>query len=397
MKTPEPLLFVVCSSDEETRAEIAERLQATGEIRVVASVAQDRMEAALHEREVDGMYVDLGDTAEKTLDAIEALGEPRPALLFGAPQEDAGLILRALRLGALGFFPGHRMEAELPRVAESIRALAGRARRTSRPGALVAVVGAKGGVGSTTLACQLGASLALRHRSVALLDLNLHGGDVALYFDVQPAHSLAEVAARAEELDSSFVMTLAVRHASGVAIVAAPRRIEDAETLESHHIERTAALLRTEFDWVIADLPRITDEVALQTMDTADQILLVTSLEIASLARTRQYLDLLSRLGHDDSRVRVIVNRHVSSSPFGSGDLENALGRRPDALIPNDPRSVLACVEGGKLIAEVDPRGAVAKAFSDLTADLHTWCDVAIEESKPAPLRSRILRFLGRQ
>jgi pilus assembly protein CpaE len=373
--------FAVLSSSVETGDAIAAALDATDVIRVVARVCErEALESVLGNHPGVGLYVDLESEPEKQLDWLEALQEPRPALLLGGPA-DPELILRGMRLGALRFFPNHELDPQLERLFSfPVAALPSAA--PGKAGKRVAVLGAKGGVGTTTVACELACQLQAHGGRVAVVDAKLHFGDVALHFDAQPSHTLSDVAQQGEALDASFLETVAHLHESGVSLLAAPIQVEDADAVEPHHVVGAVGLLSEAFDWVVVDLPRVTDEVSLQVLDLADQILLVTTLDIPSLARARQTLDLLARLGYGAEQVRLVVNRHGKPGALSDGDPLETLAMQAQAYIPNDDRNVSAALEQGKTLCELNAGSPGAKGLTELAARLHEWCGVALGEPR---------------
>jgi pilus assembly protein CpaE len=234
-------------------------------------------------------------------------------------------------------------------------------------------MGAKGGVGATVVACQLSASLRASGARVALVDLNLPLGDAALYFDVQPSYTLANIARESERLDATVLRTLLSGRPGGVQILASPVHAEEAELVRGAHVERALTLLRSDFDWVVLDLSRTWSEPTVRALDLADLILLVTLMDVPTLHHTRKHIDLLERLGHGGTRIRLIANRASSVDAVTDKDVSDFLERKPDFRIPNDFPTTLAGVNRGVSVAEVAPRSPLARAYTELAQALHGW------------------------
>ncbi|MCP5060214.1 MAG: AAA family ATPase [bacterium] len=357
------LPIAVLSRDPARREAITARLSETGVLRPLAPVEKlEELESLLRRTPALALYLDLNAGPEMILDWMETHAEPRPAILTGGP-ESPELILRAMRTGARAYFPHHVLDEELDRVAARLRAEAAAAPPAG--GCIVAVLGAKGGVGTTTVACETAASLARSEARVALVEGKAYFGDLALHLDVEPNHTMADAAARGDELDMGFLETVATAHAaSGIHLVAGPVDPEEAEGIGSTHLEKTCRLLREAFDWVVVDLPRLTDEVSLQALDWADQIILVTTPELASVARARQHLALLAELGVSEDRIQLVVNHARSGELFSTDGMASA-GLAPVASIPSDPAFV-ASVEKGCPHSVRGSRGAIADAMEAL-------------------------------
>jgi pilus assembly protein CpaE len=181
-------------------------------------------------------------------------------------------------------------------------------------------------------------------------------------------------------------------------VLAAPTRVEDAELVRGHHVERTISLLQGEFDWVIIDVSRSWSEASVRALDLADKILLVTLLDVPTLNHTRAHLDLLRRLGHPDSKIRLVANRYSKSDTVTERDFAEFLGRPPDSYIPNDYPTTLDSLNQGKPLGEVAPRSPIHAAYAKLGEELHAWCDVAPHgEAQAAKRGSRFHRIFGKK
>jgi pilus assembly protein CpaE len=354
------------------------RLEVEGTIELGHVTAEtSELIAAVGVQTPDLVIADLGDDAERVLDMLDKLPTPRPRLIVIGPKDQSGTILRAMRMGVRDYLDADPSEDDLRsavlRVAAELAPRTGAEKAKTHPARVVAVMGAKGGVGTTVVACQLAATLRARGARVALVDLNLPLGDAALYFDVQPAYTLANIARESDRLDATYLRTLLSGRPNGVQILASPVHAEEAELVRGAHVERALNLLRGDFDWVVLDLSRTWSEPTVRALDLADLILLVTLMDVPTLHHTRKHIDLLERLGHSGARLRLIANRHSSVDAVTDKDVAEFLERKPDYLIPNDFPTTLAAVNRGVSVAEIAPRSAVARAYNELTHALHGW------------------------
>jgi len=383
MSTP-TCIFYTAGNDQLHRQAV--RLEADGTIDF-GSVTTDPIELleAVGAQRPDLVVADLGVDPDGVLDVLDKLPTPRPRLLVIGPQHQSGPILRAMRMGVREYFDAPPSEDDLRRAIARIGAELAPAAEpaAAHPARVVAVMGTKGGAGATVVACQLAAILRNGGARTAVVDLNLPLGDVALYFDVQPAYTLANIAGESARLDATFLRTLLQGRPNGVQILAAPSRAEEAELVRGAHVERVLELLRADFDWVILDLSRTWGEPTVRALDLADMILLVTLMDVPTLHHTRQHIDLLERLGHTGRRIRLIANRHGSTDAVTDKDVAEFLDREPDFRIPNDHQTTLAAVNRGCSVVELAPRSGLARAYAELTRNLHDWCSVAAPAAEP--------------
>jgi pilus assembly protein CpaE len=390
----ERLSFVIISRRDDLR----QGLLKTGHAEVNECLSDP---SALHDSvrhcRPDVVFVDLSDDPTAPLDQFEKLAIPRPLLMISGPQEETGLMLRAMRLGAREFLPPDPSEADLKSAVE--RLLLDRPEspeRARKPAPVVAVMGAKGGVGTTFVACQLAAELDRLGGQVVVVDLNLRIGDVALHFDLRPRYTLANLASEREELDAAYLDTILEPHSSGVHVLAAPDRAEEAELVGAHHLERAVKLLRARFDWVIVDVSRTWDETTVQFLDRADQIFLVTLMDVPTLSHARQHLELLQRLGNPADKIRLVANRYSKSAPVSDADFSEFLDRQPDALIPNDYPASARCVNEGKPLWQIAAKSSIRNGYRNLATRAHAWCGVELPAAG-RPARFAFLRRFSRR
>jgi pilus assembly protein CpaE len=385
--------FVIYSEEPEFASAIEKQIGASGEARVAAVISDpDQLLAALKAEKPVGLFVDLGYAPHVVLDLLESLPIDLPLTVVAGPCAESSLVLRAMHLGVKHFFPAAPSDTELNSVIVDLV-------RDSSPdttgseGRILAVMGTKGGVGTTVLACQLAASLQEVGGRAALVDLNYPLGDVALHFDVEPTYTLADLARAEQELDPTFIRTLLKGHESGVQILAAPTLMEDAESIHGIHVERVLPILRSEFDWVIVDVSRSWNEASIQALTLADQILLVTLFDVPTLNHARQHKKLLEGLALDGSRARMVGNRFSKNDSVTVGDFKRVLGSEPDALIPNDYATTAESVNQGRPIGQMARGSAIHKAYCQLALDVYAWCGVDAPQTQPA--QSIAGRFRG--
>lgn len=393
------LSFVVFSEQGESGAEIQQLLEATGHARVARVVSNpEELVEAVREHRPDAVFADLGLAPHSVIDLIDAIPAPRPQLVVCGPEDHPDVILRAMKQGVKEY-----LAPELD--AEAIEQALGRLLLESRPAdpasskrkaTVIAVMGAKGGVGSTTVACQTAASLQETGAPTAVIDLDFPFGDVAVHFDITPRHSIANLADNAGQIDSTYLETLLHRHGSGIQILAGPTEVTDAQSIRADQLDRALDILRETFDWVVIDISHSWYEISAHVLDVADQILLVTSMDVPTLNRARRHLELMKRLGHSGARTHVVVNRRVKSDEVSKQDVAKFLGTTADAELPSDYSTTSRCVNQGAMIAEVSPGRALHRAYRGLAQKLYEWNGLTPPVLKRTGLMSR-LRGTGRK
>lgn len=391
--------IVIYSEEDDSASAIARVVEQTthGEVAAVARHEIDLKEA-LGEQRPDVILADLGADPHRTLGSLEQVELGDIPIFVAGPQNDNALLLRALKLGVKEFFAGAPSVPELDGAIEEILLARLAEDRSSGRAPILAVMGAKGGVGATLVACQVAASLNRLGGRAAVVDLNCPLGDVALQLDLQPRYTLASVLSQDEQFDVTFLESLLERHASGLQILAAPERVEENELVRGSHVEKVLTLLRNQVDWIVVDVARSWNEASVRALDLASEILLVTSPDLAALAHTRQHVDLLKRLGHADAKIHLVANRHSGSDAVTRQDFEKFVGRPFDVTLPNDYAHAVEAVNGGRTLGDFAPRSALTLAFDQLAREAHGWCEVPLDQpdASKAGFGSRVRRLLGR-
>jgi len=389
------LVFVVASEKGDiaellAQSEGADLREAVGEIELLAE--------ALQRIRPDALLVDLGADPAQVLPYVERLRAPRPLLVFYGP-DDSTLIRRAMQLGAREYLTdGGDAKGELVAAVERLVRERKRGDAGTEVAPMVAVMGAKGGVGATFVACQLAAGLAYRGSRVAVADMNLRLGDVALYFDLRPQYTMASLAAAQGRLDAAFLDTVLARHpSSGVHVLGAPDRPEEADAIPVAQTDKALALLREAYDWVVVDIAPDFDDRSVHVLDRASHILIVTTCDVPALNHTRLQLGLLKRLGHAPHKIRVAVNRMDAKAPVQARQIEEFLHRKCDMQIPNDYPTASICVNEGRPLWEAAPKSPLCAAFARVADATHEWCGVPLPEPGRNEKRRGLRHLLSRR
>lgn len=230
-------------------------------------------------------------------------------------------------------------------------------------GQVVSVFSTKGGVGKTVLATNLGAALAKTlGLKTALVDLDLQFGDVGIMLGMTPERTITDVASSIERLDIDLLRGHMTTHDSGLDVLLAPLRPEDAETVTTGRIGRILSLLSEMYDVVVIDTAATFDEVVLTAIDRSNAVYAVTMMDVASIKNMRISRQKLTQLGYDDDLMRVVLNRADSKVWLQTQEVERAVGSEIFAKIPSD-RMVPRSVNKGVPVVLDEPRSDVAKAM----------------------------------
>ena len=247
---------------------------------------------------------------------------------------------------------------------------------------IIAVLGPKGGTGKTLVATNLAVALAQRDANVVLVDLDLQFGDIGLALGLSPERTMYDLMKAGPPFDHEKLDRHLIRHSSGVKVLIAPTRPDQASAVSIDFLRDVYASLRTMCDAVIVDTPPGFTPEVIATIDVSGEVCMVGMLDSLSLKNTKLGLETLDLMGYDTDRVSLVLNRADSRVGITPDDVSTIVGRKPDVFIPSDREIPRSINEGTPIVAAKQQSGA-AKAFRSL-ADRYAKTPA----SAPAPISS---------
>ncbi len=306
-----------------------------------------------------------GDLLERLRRAV-----PRGAVVALAGSKDPEDIMAAMRLGVREYLVE---PVTMAAFNDAVLRLARQNHLSGQPaGRLLAVMGVKGGVGASHLALNLAwcYSRDPQAGNVALVDLDLYAGDLAVLMDQEPKRNISDVALNYDRLDAVLIDSLLAEAAPGLRLLAAPSDPVAAEDIKPEHVARALDHLLDAHSLVVLDLPSRLDEVSLLALDRADAVLVVVEPTVVGMVGARRFLDLSSRLGHSPDKVHLVVNRDDAKGCLSQADVRRALGVKPLAFLPNDSRLILQATNSGCPALRDWPKAKWSRAVARLAAEL---------------------------
>jgi pilus assembly protein CpaE len=230
-------------------------------------------------------------------------------------------------------------------------------------GRIVTVFSPKGGTGKTAIATNLATALAkYEAKRALLLDLDLQFGDAAIMLGLHPEKTIYDLVSAPGELDPEKLAGYTTRHPSGLDILPAPLRPEDAELVTEAKIGRLLEVARTSYDVIVVDTSPFFHGPMLATLDQTDELLLVCSLDVPTIKNVRLSLQTLELLSFPTKKVRLVLNRSNSKVGMKESEVENALERKVRFQVPSD-RAVPIAVNRGAPVVLSDTGSEFARAL----------------------------------
>lgn len=335
---------------------------------MVRTPAAGSGETAAPDSSRDLVFVILSPAVERALEVVRDIRrrvQPRHLFLIG-PTDDSKFVLRAMREGAHEYLDITELAQELPAAIERLRM----EDLQQRGAKLVAIMSPSGGSGCSTLAVNLATLLARQPGGCVLLDLETAFGDLASLLDLKPLHTTADLCRNATRIDRSLLEKSLVRHASGLAVLAAPLRIGEAANVTWDGLHQVLSVANDLASYVVADLSHSFLETTAPVLAQADRILLVLRLDFTSLRNTRRVLEHFEQLGVTQDRIVIVANRYGRTGELTAAEAQTALGTPIAHFIVEDPKNVNRANNQGVPVVQYAPSAKVSRQLTDLASSL---------------------------
>jgi pilus assembly protein CpaE len=260
-------------------------------------------------------------------------------------------------------------------------------------GEMIAVCSAKGGIGRTVMTVNLAVALCKKNIQIGVVDADFQFGDVSLALDLQTTFTIKDVVEEIQQMDQHSLLSYLNRHESGIKVLAAPERPEHADLIGEEAVSKILDLLLLEHHYVLTDTGVGLPERNLPIIEKADQILLLTNLEMATLKNTKLMLETFDMLGLKD-KVQVVVNRATMESVINASDVADILGIENPIFIPNDWQVATQSLNIGIPFVVNQGKTDIAKAVFKMAEQISTRREITLipAESKTSSLLTKLFR-----
>ena len=281
----------------------------------------------------------------------------------------------------------HNAVFAIRKAAHARRALQTAGRKA---GHVITVFSPKGGTGKTVISSNLAAALAKREgRRTLLLDLDLQFGDAAIVLGMEPEKTIYDLVVAPGELDPEKLAGYVTRHPSGLDVLAAPMRPEDAELIVESKVTALLEVARASYDAIVVDTSPFFHGPMLATLDRTDELLVLCGLDVPTLKNVRLALQTLELLSFPASRIRYVMNRANSSAGLKTREVEAGLKVKVSNEIPLD-KVVQVCVNRGEPAILAEPRSDFSKALAALAHEMAPAAPKTGATTTAAKRRSRM-------
>ena len=372
--------ILVVDDDPNVQRSLSFTLQQEGYEVIAAGDGAEALRLWLEESP-DLMLLDVGlpkvdgyQVATKVREA-EA-GETHMPIIMLTADADVEAKVKGLRAGADDYQVKPFFPAELvARIKSLLARFAPKNLVVGRPplGLVLAFYGAKGGVGTTTLAINTAVALHRElNRKVALVDGNLQFGDHRVFLDLGLDRKSIVDVVQSATIDQDLVRSSMVKHDSGIDLLLAPPSPESAElvSVEQHHVARILDQLRTLYDYTLVDIDKRFDETNLDTITAADTLFVVMTADLSCLKNVRLVLETMTQLGVPREKVQLILNRSNAFTGIAVKDAENVLKRKIEYQVVNEYRAAISALNSGAPFMFTKPDSIIGRAVVEMSRSI---------------------------
>jgi pilus assembly protein CpaE len=357
------LIAAVLSDDDTLRKQMTRMLR---DGRTPVSVADERGIAAAGS--ADLVIVDGRHDLANAIAAVERSRAAAPAASIFLVAQDASsdLILQSMRAGANEFLTWPLVDQAFEDAVARASSRRGAAGGAAPLASVVVFIGAKGGVGTTTLAVNSGVELAGHKKPTIVVDLKQGLGDVALFLGVRSRYSILDAIDNAERLDREFLAGLVARHVSGLELLPGSDQFDRPASTDGDTIDHILRLLSVRYEYMVVDAGAQLTPSSMAALYMSEVIGIVINPDVPSIRNGQRLIEHIGQMGACSERVKVLLNRAAAPYPIPLSQIEEALGQKVHLTFPSDYRTVATALNSGVPLTFGD-NSDMAEQFKRLT------------------------------
>jgi pilus assembly protein CpaE len=377
----------------EPRPEIREMLETFPHLSILgqASNPQNFFDA-LQEELPDLLLVEM-DGCQTVPDWLESITGhfPQTPVLLCSGQRDPDFLIRAMQVGVREFLslPLNReeLDAAVSRVWQSKKRLQS---ADNRMGQVIVVTAQKGGAGSTTIAVNLAMALSeMLPERLALVDMGRPFPDIANFLDQEVNYSITDLLHNPDTMDLSFVQRIMQSYGKKVSILHGCSDFKEQDNMELEALEKIFAILRSTFRFIIVDLGHWLDDLFLQVLLEASQILMLTGLTVPDLRNLKKLWPMFHEWHLDQNKVKMVVNRYERSNGLQLRDIEQIVHQPVFHTLPSDYFALMDALNQGTPLSTNAPRSKLWRSIEQLAQRIKGDSPREVEELEAAPAAKR--------
>jgi len=383
-----PVAALIIAPDRELAAHLIRAAQGGACFQILAELKSypppTTLDIRMRQLKPHAVLIDIGTDLEAACELIRFLVGLRPVthVVALAREKDGNAVVKALRAGACEFLAIPAEEAQLQQAAARLRRLSAPEETVRQArGRVILFSSAKPGAGSSTLCANAAhAARRLTGQKVLLVDMDLEGGSASFFLKLPVQYSVLDALEQAARLDAGLWSVL-VAQAGGLDVLPAPEDYR-CRTPALDQLRGLMEYCRCAYNWIFVDAPTVFHRLGLLLMSEADQAVLVSSGDLASLHLARKAVSMLTNLGFTRDRYQIVINRIGKYDGIAAGDLEKIFNNTVLAGLPNDYLSLHRVIALGQPLG---PDSSLGRAVTQLASRLIAGQEKRAAGAQPSP------------
>lgn len=328
---------------------------------------------------VDVLVLEIGSNPASEFETIRALLQEKVVgtLFLTSAKTTSDILLPALRAGAKEFFP---QPIDREEVKEAFHKILNKSLESEKDvvesahlGKIFSVLGAKGGVGTTTFAVNLATSIQAldKEKLVALVDMNRFVGEVPLFLDLETDVNWEEIGKNFSRLDTAYLQGAMARHSSGVYVMPAPSKLDTETHLPAGFLFQLVKSMRQFFDYIIVDGGMFFDDNLFKVFAESEAIYLISILSLPCVINVKKFKDTIYSIeGVTNGKLRIVANRYEKKAQISLAEASKIIGTDISMTIPNNYSLAMRAVNNGKVLAEISKKSNVARVYAEFAKSI---------------------------
>jgi len=368
---------ILIDQDEQARYQLKEALAQLPKIDVLGESGKlAEIPLLVKEHAPTAIIMDITTYPGDSLILAQQISQRRPdiSLVAVADNPSSDVVIQAMRAGIREFIQKPFTEESLQEnLGSLIQTQKEQQKEKNKSAKLISLFGAKGGVGSTTLATNIASSLAQDpEKSVLLLDLDFQKGQSSVFLNLEPKYTLSDFSTDLESMELEAMKQILSRHSSGPYLLTGPTLPEEAEKISPEQIDELFLIVKANFDYVIIDTNGRFEEITLKALDESNKIVTVLTPEFPAFYNAKRRIDVFKRMDYTTEKMRVVINRTYKNDVSGLSSLKDVSGVPVYWRIPDEKGEfIFRAVNLGTPISQFAPKAKMSISVKDLAGALN--------------------------
>ncbi len=315
------------------------------------------------------LIVDLSDNKPRKMDLISKVCSTyrNCKVIVLSDNPTVSLIVEAMRSGAKEFLALPIIKSEFTECLKRVLSSEKQVNKNNKC-KIISVFSNKGGIGKTSLATNVALELAkITKENIALIDLNFQTGDITTFLDLKPSFNISYMLENIDKINETFLLsTLERYHRTSLYVLADPPYFKQADDIKPAQITKLFNTLKDTFSYIVVDVEASFEGKNIAALDNSDMILLVTVANLPALRNTQRCLELFNKLGYDNEKTKIVVNRYMDNDEIKEDDIKKVLSKDIYWKVPNNYFAIMNAINKGIPVSEINSTTNVAQSYREL-------------------------------